>query len=99
MVEDGRDPAISEGAGSLGVELLSRGDTFDAVLVPLGNGALLNGVARWIKQHAPTTKIFGVSSVHASAMHDSWKAGRIIEHAESNTIADGIAVQSRFPKR
>jgi threonine dehydratase len=98
FIEDGRIPAISEGAGSIAVELLSPNQAFDAILVPLGNGALLNGVARWTKAHAPQTRVIGVSSVHASAMHDSWKSGRIVEHSTANTIADGIAVRVPIPE-
>ena len=98
MIEDGRIPEISEGAGSIGVELLARGESYDAILIPLGNGALLTGIARWIKAHAPATKIFGVSSVRAAAMHDSWKAGRIIEYPEARTIADGLAVRIPIPE-
>lgn len=98
FVEDGRIPEISEGAGSIAVELLAQNETFDAVLIPLGNGALLNGMARWIKTHAPATRVIGISSKHASAMHDSWKAGRIIEHSTAHTIADGIAVRVPIPE-
>lgn len=98
FVEDGRIAEISEGAGSIAVELLAREAVFDAVLIPLGNGALLNGMARWIKAHAPTTRVIGVSSRNASAMHDSWKAGRMIEHPTAQTIADGIAVRVPIPE-
>ena len=98
MVEDGREPEISEGAGSIAVELLQHGDTFDAVLIPLGNGALLTGIARWIKAHSPATKVFGISSVHAPAMHDSWKTHCIIEYPTAQTIADGIAVRIPIPE-
>ena len=97
LVEDGRQPEIAEGAGSIGVELLASGKSFDAILLPLGNGALLTGVARWVKAHSPGTQILGVSSVHAPAMHDSWKAGRILEYNEAPTIADGIAVRIPIP--
>ena len=98
MVEDGRQTEIAEGAGSIGVELLASGKSFDVVLLPLGNGALLTGVARWIKAHSPETRVIGVSSVHARAMHDSWKAGRIIESTDARTIADGIAVRIPIPE-
>jgi threonine dehydratase len=98
MVEDGRQTEIAEGAGSIGVELLASGKSFDAVLLPLGNGALLTGVGRWIKAHSPETRVIGISSVHAPAMHDSWKAGRIIECKEARTIADGIAVRIPIPE-
>ena len=62
---------------------------FDAVLLPLGNGALLTGVARWIKAHQPTTKIFGVSSVHAPAMHD----GAAVHHAGRLHILVGAEIK------
>src|SRR5262245_60644269 len=56
LVEDGREPAIAEGAGTIGMELLRWPDPFDAILVPLGDGALLAGVARWVKAHHPATR-------------------------------------------
>lgn len=97
-VEDGRQAEIAEGAGSIGVELLASGQSFDAVLLPLGNGALLTGVSRWIKAHSPETRVIGISSVHAPAMHDSWKAGQIIQSPQARTIADGIAVRIPVPE-
>ena len=96
LVEDGLDPAIAEGAGSIGVELLVRGDSFDAVVVPLGNGALLGGIARWIKAAAPATKMIGVVAGGASAMARSWRNGRggaIVVDPAIDTIADGIGVR------
>ena len=98
MVEDGREPEISEGAGSIAVELLARGDAFDAVLVPLGNGALLNGMARWIKASSPATAVVGVCSAGADAMARSWRAGTVVESASADTIADGIAVRVPVPE-
>jgi threonine dehydratase len=94
FIEDGRIPEISEGAGSIAVELPPQ----DAILVPLGNGALLTGIARWTKAHSPHTQIIGVSSAHARAMHDSWKLNRIVEHETAHTIADGIAVRVPIPE-
>ena len=98
MVEDGREPEISEGAGSLAVELLARGDAFDDLLVPLGNGALLNGVARWVKAASPATTVIGVCAEGADAMQCSWHDGRVVERAAVRTIADGIAVRVPVPE-
>ncbi len=98
LVVDGLQKEIAEGAGSLGVELLAAGTTYDVVVLPLGNGALLTGVARWVKAHSPGTRIIGVSSLHARAMHDSWKSGRIVTAADARTIADGIAVRIPIPE-
>ena len=97
FVEDGRDIAISEGAGSSAVELMANA-SFDAVLIPLGNGALITGMARWIKHVSPGTQVIGVSSATADAMHASWKSGSVIERESANTIADGIAVRTPVPE-
>ena len=96
MVEDGLDPAIAEGAGSIGLELLARGDAWDAIVVPLGDGALLGGTARWIKAASPATCVVGVVARGASALARSWRNGRgggIVVDAATSTIADGIAVR------
>lgn len=98
FVEDGREASIAEGAGTIGLELLQRGDRFDAVLLPLGNGALLTGVARWVKAHHPATRIVGVSARGADAMERSWREGRIVERPVVETIADGIAVRVPVPE-
>src|SRR5258705_1913846 len=57
MIEDGRIPAISEGAGTIGLEVLRWPEPFDAILVPLGDGALMGGVARWVKAHRPARQM------------------------------------------
>jgi peptide deformylase len=96
MVEDGFDPAIAEGAGSIAVELLARGDAWDAIVVPLGDGALIGGVARWIKAASPSTQVIGVVAQGANAFARSWRnghGGEIVVDAASSTIADGIAVR------
>jgi threonine dehydratase/peptide deformylase len=95
FVEDGREPQVSEGAGSIAVELLAHGDAFDAVIVPVGDGALINGMARWIKAASPATRVIGACSRGASAVHDSWRRGpgaAVVVHDRVDTIADGIAV-------
>lgn len=93
MVEDGLEPEISEGHGTLAMELLARGDAFDAITIPLGNGAMLNGMARWIKAAAPATGVIGVSAVGADAMEKSWRGKIFITSPRADTIADGIAVR------
>jgi threonine dehydratase len=98
LVEDGLEREISEGAGSIAVELLNDPRPFDAVLVPLGNGAMLNGMARWIKAHAPATRVIGVSAAGAPAMEQSWRQRRIVAHEAVHTIADGVAVRNPIPE-
>ena len=94
FVEDGLDVEVAEGAGTIAVELLGDGPVvFDAVLVPLGDGALLGGMARWIKAHTPMTRVIGVCSQGAPAMHDAWH-GDSPAVTRPATIADGIAVRT-----
>ena len=97
LVEDGREAAIAEGAGTIARELLSS-QRFDALLVPLGNGALLTGIGRWTKAHAPQVRVIGVSATGADAMAASWRAGCCIERERAETIADGIAVRVPVPE-
>jgi peptide deformylase len=99
FIEDGLEPHVSEGAGSIAVELLAGGDAFDAVVVPLGDGALLNGVARWIKAASPSTRVIGVCSRGAPAMRQAWRHGPgggpdAPEARRPDTIADGIAIRA-----
>ncbi len=98
LIEDGRDPAIAEGAGTIGLELLRWQDPFDAILVPLGDGALLGGVARWLKTHQPSTQVIGVCATGAPAMERSWRTRQVQTLDRTETIADGIAVRSPFPE-
>ena len=95
FVEDGREPAISEGAGTIGVELAPL--DLGTLLVPVGNGGLINGVGRWLKVHSPSTRIVGVCAAGAPAMERSWRAGRVIVSQSIATIADGIAARVPVP--
>ncbi len=96
FIEDGNEPNISEGAGSIAVELFAHGDGFDAVVVPLGDGALLNGIARWTKAASPSTRVIGVCSRGAPAMAEAWRRGSAaqVSAASVDTIADGIAIRA-----
>jgi threonine dehydratase len=96
FVEDGADDAITEGAGTIGIELLASGP-IDTVVVPLGDGALINGVSAWIKNRSPNTQVIGVCAEGSPAMFESWTKGRAVA-AEAHTIADGIAVSAPVPK-
>jgi threonine dehydratase len=98
FVEDSLEPATSEGAGTIAVELLRWPEPFDALLVALGNGALLTGMGRWVKTQAPATQMIGVAALGAPAMEQSWRSGEIVVHARIDTIADGIGVRVPVPE-
>ncbi|SHG10291.1 threonine ammonia-lyase [Streptoalloteichus hindustanus] len=100
FVEDGHEPGIAEGAGSIAVELLGSSRESappDTVVVPLGNGALVAGVARWIREVAPATRVVAVCAAGAPSMELSWRAGEPVPTERVDTIADGIDVRVPVP--
>lgn len=98
FIEDGREPAIAEGAGGIAVELCQWPEPLASVAVPLGNGALLGGMATWIKSVSPTTRVVGVCAEGAPAMERSLRERRVVETESAETIADGIAVRAPVPE-
>lgn len=98
FVEDGREPAIAEGAGTIAAELTDGPEPLDAVLVPLGNGALINGMGTWLKARSPHTRVIGVCAAGAPSMAISFERGRPMATDAANTIADGIAVRVPVPE-
>jgi threonine dehydratase len=98
FVEDGREIAITEGAGSIAVELTQWPEPVAVAVVPLGNGALLGGIGTWLRHASPSTRIVGVCAAAAPAMRDSLAAGRVVETKDARTIADGIAVRVPVPE-
>jgi threonine dehydratase len=98
FVEDSLDIETAEGAGTIGLEWLEFPERLDALLIPLGNGAMLNGVARVIKARRPEMRVIAVQAAGAPAMIESWRAGRMIAHDQIQTIADGIGVRVPVPE-
>jgi threonine dehydratase len=97
MVVDAREPAMAEGAGTIGVELASAGP-FDTVVVQVGDGALISGIACWLKAVAPATRIVGVCASGAPAMARSFAAGRAVAVPGDGTIAMALAITEPVPE-
>ncbi|MGI9520278.1 MAG: threonine ammonia-lyase [Hyphomicrobiaceae bacterium] len=99
MVEDSKDVETVVGAGTIGLEMTRlEGAPLDAIVVPLGNGAMINGVATAIKAISPTTRVIAVQASGAPAMIESWRNNAVIESEFIDTIADGIAVRVPVPE-
>lgn len=98
FVEDSLDIETVEGAGTIGLEWLALPEPLDTLLVPLGNGAMFNGIASVMKARKPATRMIAVQAAEAPAMIRSWRAGRVIQHAQARTIADGVAVRCPVPQ-
>ncbi|MCD6071710.1 MAG: threonine dehydratase [Microvirga sp.] len=97
FVEDGAEPAIAEGAGTIALEITEAVPALDAVFIPLGNGALATGMGCWLKHHWPQTRIVAVAAEGAPCMAHSFAAGQPLETPAVDTIADGIAVRVPVP--
>ena len=97
LVRDGLAPAIAEGAGTIGVELESAGPV-DTALVQIGDGALISGVARWLKSRDPQTRVVGVCASGAPAMAQSFRAGRAVSVEGRGTIAAALAITDPVPE-
>jgi threonine dehydratase len=96
LVVDALDPAMAEGAGTIAVELGAAGPV-DTAIVQLGDGALITGIACWLKSIAPQTRVIGVCASGAPAMAESFHAGRPIPVRGSGTIATAIAITEPIP--
>ena len=96
--EDGSEPAQLEGYAAIGDEIVDQLDEPPAaVVVPVGNGALLAGVGRALGERTPGTQRIGVVSSGAPVMAQSWHAGQPVDSDLCDTIADGLAVRVAIP--
>ena len=98
FIEDGRDTPITEGAGTIATELLEWPEPLAAVIIPVGNGALINGVGTWIKSHSPETLVIGAGAEGAPAMEYSFRTQNVRSSETISTFADGIATRIPVPE-
>jgi len=87
------DPKVIAGQGTIGLEILEDMPDIDAVVVPIGGGGLIAGVAFAVKSLRPDVMVYGVQSAGAPSMVASLQERKIQHLAEVSTIADGIAVK------
>jgi len=87
------DAAIIAGQGTVGLELLEQAPEVDAIVVPLGGGGLLSGIAIAVKALRPDIRLIGVQASGCAAWNASLAAGHPVEIERGTTVADGIAVQ------
>lgn len=87
------DPDVISGQGTIALELYEQIPDLDAVIVPVGGGGLISGVAFAIKQLNPNVKVYGVQASGAPSMKNSLSDGKIETLPSVKTIADGIAVK------
>jgi len=86
------DPAIITGQGTMGLEILEQVPDLDAVVIPVGGGGLLAGVALAVKSVRPQTKVIAVEADHVASFSAAIKAGKPVRIEMQPTLADGLAI-------
>ena len=87
------DENVIAGQGTIALEVLNELDNLDAIVVPVGGGGLISGIAYTAKQIRPSVKVYGVQAAGAPSMYNSVKSGKIECIPSVSTVADGIAVK------
>jgi threonine dehydratase len=95
FLHDAREPDVPTGTATIGAEILEQLELVgapDAVYIPMGDTALIRGVAAVLRQAAHGIHVVGVVAERAPAYYLSWKAGTVVETVTAATIADGLAI-------
>jgi threonine dehydratase len=87
------DEQVIAGQGTIGLEVLEETPDVEAIIVPVGGGGLISGIAAIVKKKKPKVKLIGVQSVHAPSAYTSWVKKKIVETKVRPTLADGIAIR------
>ncbi|KAF1772849.1 PH domain-like [Phytophthora cactorum] len=85
-------PEIIAGAGTMGIEILNQVPDVDAIIVPVGGGGLIAGVALAVKTLSPKVQVIGVEPEYCSSFTEALKAGKPVNMPTQPTLADGLAV-------
>lgn len=88
------DEKVIAGRGTIGLEILEDLYDVDNVIVPIGGGGLIAGVAVALKSINPTINVIGVQSENVHGMEASYRAGKITTHRDAGTVADGCDVST-----
>jgi threonine dehydratase len=97
LVHPFEGPVIATGTGTLGLEICEQCESFDAVIVPIGGGGLIAGVANAVRQAQPGCRVFGVEPTGADSMHRSFDAGKPMAIDKVRTIADSLGAPFAMP--
>ncbi len=94
FLNDATDEDLPAGPATIGCEILEQLPATSAIVVPMGDTALIRGIAAAAKQLAPHVKIIGVQAERAPAYFLSWKEGKVVGTETCDTIADGLATRT-----
>ena len=85
---------VVAGQGTVGLEIFQVINDFDYIIVPVGGGGLIGGIATYLKENGYRGKVIGVEAENAAAMKSSLRTGKLVKLNSVATIADGIAIKS-----
>lgn len=94
LVHPFNDTDVATGQGTIAMEIVQELPTVDYILVPIGGGGLVSGVATLAKMLNPKIKVIGVEPAEAASMKAALAAGEVVQLESANTIADGTAVKA-----
>jgi threonine dehydratase len=94
FLNDATDVDLPAGPGTIGCEILEQLPEVGSIVVPMGDTALIRGIAAAAKQIAPRVRIIGVQAERAPAYFRSWKEDRVVGTETCDTIADGLATRT-----
>ena len=94
FLNDATDPVLPAGTATIGIEILKQLPATKVVYVPMGDTALIRGVAAAIKQTKPSVKVIGVQAETAPSYFLSWKSGVATQTETCHTIADGLSTRT-----
>jgi len=98
LIEDSKNVATCEGAGTIGLELAEFGPSLDGVLISLGAGAMATGVGWAMRSRLPGVEVLTVQPDQAPGMTLSLRAGHVVDAGPPDTIADGVAGRYVLPE-
>jgi threonine dehydratase len=97
LLNDATDEDLPAGPGTIGCEILEQLPKADTIFVPMGDTALIRGIAAAAKQISPGVRVIGVQSEQAPAYYLSWKQGEAVCTETCDTIADGLSTRTTVP--
>jgi threonine dehydratase len=92
FLHDATDGDVPVGPATIGMEIVAQLPAVDRIYVPMGDTALIRGVAAAVKQLKPSASVIGVVAANAPAYFQSWRQRRAVETPSADTMADGLAV-------
>jgi threonine dehydratase len=97
FLNDATDPDVPVGTATIGMEIVEQIPNVSTIFVPMGDTALIRGVAAAVRQLSPKVKVIGVQAERAPSYFLSWKEGKVVPTDTCDTCADGLATRTPEP--